>query len=211
MSYDKITPESFIAKMDGGAYKTAGAARRAVGRSALTDEGKAKCYKAISAKFEGGTTTATPPATVPAPAPRSRSSKKKKKKKAAKKKVAKKAQATKAPRKQSAGRKLSKKKMFDSNEEQLSKIHLAKERVGTIVDAINAMRAAKEVNPELDTDKGAESAQKALTSILEDVHQSVIAPEDGGNNQGAPTGFAAAAGASIALPGQESPIVKPSS
>lgn len=187
MSYSKISPESFISKLAAGDYKNAGAARRAVGRSSLSDAGKKLCYTAIADHFKDTET----------PAPPARQARKKVAKKVVKK-VGKK-KAARAPKTNAKGKApKSEKPMFNSTEEQLAKIHLAGQRVGTIVQAIRAMKEAKEVSPELDTDAGAQQAQSALTSIMAEVHDDVVVTK---SDPGVAKAFAETAGAAVGIPG----------
>jgi len=51
MTYTKMQPEDVIKKLKDGGYKSATAARRAVGKAAFDQKGKDKCYEAINKHF----------------------------------------------------------------------------------------------------------------------------------------------------------------
>jgi hypothetical protein len=188
MSYTKMTTGDFISKLENGGYKTSTAAKRAVGKAKFNDAGKDKCYKAIGGHF--GETSKAPPK-------KSKGAKKstsKKKTPAAKSKA-----RNPAPPGQSLG-------LFNQTELALQELEIAKQQVGTIVQAIQAMKSAKEAYPDLDTKGGAEVAQAALTGIMQGVHAGVRA--GGGGNGVDPNvakRFQQSSGASVGLPGQDSP------
>lgn len=51
MTYTKMQPADFTEKLGKGGYKSATAARRAVGKAAFSQKGKEQCYEAINAHF----------------------------------------------------------------------------------------------------------------------------------------------------------------
>jgi len=209
MAYTKMTVADFKKKLNGGHYANPTGARRGVGKADLSDDEKAKCYKAIDKHFD---VSAAPKAA----------------KKTAKKKAAKKAAPTPAAPKVTAeapknGKKKAAKKIVkktgkkraartpEVDVDALAQLHLASERIGTISQAISAMRQAKEAYPELDTQEGATAAGAALTDIVQSVHQTVkgeqlVIPE---MDQTVLQNLAKTAPAAQGLPGQESPVQLP--
>lgn len=173
MAYTKITPALFAESLKAGKYKDGTAAKRAIAKCQLKEKDKAKCLAAIDAHF--------PKSAAPKAAPSKKKAVKVARKKApkaagpSKKKVAKKKAAKKpAPRNNHKG---ASKKHFDSTEAELAQISLAKERVGTLTQAIQAMKLAKDVNPNLDTKRGTQAIQDALTGVVEGVQQRIEQPQ----------------------------------
>lgn len=231
MAYTKMTVADFKQRLKEGHYNTATGARRAIGKADLADSEKAKGYSAINKHF--GEDAKAAPAKAAKSAPFKASTKKKvPAAKKAKKEKATKAKATPATKKKAASKKgpakkkaatkkkaASKKGAAKATEEAseevatdaLGKLHLANERIGTIVQAIQAMAAAKEAYPDLDTSKLGQSAGDALTDIVVGVHNTAK-----GEQLALPdvdpkvlAGLAATAGASHGLPGQASPVQVP--
>lgn len=186
MSYKKMGVEGIIEKVKSGGYKNVTGALRGLGKSNISDAEKEKARKFIEKHF-GATGKAASKATKKATkkvvkaAPKKKTSSKKKasKKEAAKKavkKVATKAASTTRRAPETATRKPRKPKGKRSpstaknvTEEQLAEIHLANERVGTIAQAINAMRVAKELSPKIDAEELSQTAVDTLTGIVKSI------------------------------------------
>jgi hypothetical protein len=174
------------------------------------EDEKSKCYKAIDKHFG---VEAAPKAG------KKKAAKKATKKKAATKAAPKAKAAAKGGKKKAAKGKAAKKKAAkgkaakapDVDADALAQLHLASERIGTISQAIAAMKAAKEAYPELDTQEGAKAAGAALTDIVQGVHKTVKGeqlelPEV---DQKVLEGLAKTAPAAQGIPGQESPVQVP--
>ena len=216
MAYSKMTVADFRKKLAGGHYQNHTGARRGVGKADLDEAEKAKCYRAINKHF--GVEDETKAA-----------------KKGGKKKASKKATAKKVPAKKAAAKaaaepkaakvtppKVSKKRaaksgktraaqVTDVDVDAMAQLHLAGERIGTISQAIAAMKAAKEAYPELDTQEGATAAGAALTDIVQSVHKTVRGEqlELLEVNPTVMSTLARTAPAAQGLPGQESPVRVP--
>jgi signal recognition particle GTPase len=228
MSYTRVTADQFILKVQGGKYKRAVDAQRAIGKSALSDDEKASCYKAIDEyDFSGSKARAQKKKTGKS----KKKATKAVKKKATKKKVAKKktAQKKKATKKKSTKGATKKKKatraatastpaptnskgvpLFQDTEKSLAEINLASEQVGTIAQSLKAMQMAKEVNPEIDMGTGPQSAADALTTIVKNVHESARAGGDAAESPNTPDPkvlerFDQSAPVATGIPGQEQP------
>jgi hypothetical protein len=77
------------------------------------------------------------------------------------------------------------------NEAAVDEIDLANRRVGTITQALEALKAAKEASPDVDTKAGAAAATAALTDIMRGVHTSVLGgPNPKSNGLGTSTAHA---------------------
>lgn len=230
MAYTKMTVADFKQRLKEDHYSTATGARRAIGKADLADSEKAKGYSAINKHF--GEDAKAAPAKAAKPAPFKASTKKKvpaakkaKKVKATKAKAApatkKKAASKKAPAKKAATKKKASSKKSaakaaeDAAEEvatdALGKLHLANERIGTIVQVLQAMAAAKEADPKLDISKIGQIANDAFMGIVVGINN-----EAKGEQLALPevdpkvmAGLAATAGASHGLPGQASPVQVP--
>lgn len=231
MAYTKMTVADFRQRLKEDHYSTATGARRAIGKADLPDSEKAKGYAAINKHF--GEDAKPTPAKPAKAAPFKAGTKKKvlaakKAKKApkdapkdapaaTKKAATKKVPVKKAPakKKKAASKKGAARAAEAAAEEgatdALGKLHLANERIGTIVQAIQAMAAAKEAYPDLDTSKLGQSAGDALTDIVVGVHNTAK-----GEQMSLPNvdpkileGLAATASASHGLPGQVSPVQIP--
>jgi hypothetical protein len=215
--YTKVTPASFAERLKAGKYKNSTAAKRAIAKCALSNKDKGKCLIAIDKHFDS---TAKAPAKkkvtkrkVQKPAKkgkvRASTAKKAVKKAAKKKKSAKKKAAARRPARRRASRSNHKPKdpqPFDSNQEELSRISLSKERVGTLTQAIKAMQMAKEVNPDLDTTRGTQAAQDALTGVVEEVSQQMQQPSlPAGIDPKVAERFLASQGAAVPPPGTPDP------
>lgn len=214
MSYSKMTVEDFKKRLKNGDYKDATGARRGAGKADLSDAEKDQCRKAIDAHFGTKTPTSTTKASP------------QKKPKAESKKVAKAAsgnghaKSAKKTAAKPAGRKTrssSTKDLAqaspDSESGYMVRLHLAKERVGTISQAVDTMQRAKLVHPQLDTAEAMTSAGSALHDIIKSVAddaRSVIPNLEAGDADPAVIErLRATAPAAVGLPGEPSPIQQP--
>lgn len=188
MAYTKATVSSFESKLVEGGYKNSTAALRAVAKCGFTGAQRDKCLAAISKYFP---TAFQVSSNDPTPAPVA------KKRKAVAKKAKRAVKAEEAPqpvvevkrrgRRKAEDKPVIKKriartnhksekteeKLFNNTKEQLSRITLAKERVGTLVQAIGAMQAVKDVNPQVDTKRGTQAVQDSLTGVAEGIRQDI--------------------------------------
>lgn len=215
MAYSKMTVADFKKKLGDGHYANPTGARRGAGKADLDDADKAKCYRAINKHFnvEDEPTAAKSDG----------------KKKAGVAKVAKKlAQVVKlgltatpkrviepiavpAGKKAAAPAKKRLAKVADVDVDALAQLHLAAERIGTISQAIAAMKAAKEAYPDLDTRTGATAAGAALTDIVHGLHNAVKGEQLtlGAIDPTVMHTLAKTAVAAHGLPGHESPVRMP--
>jgi hypothetical protein len=196
MSYKRVTAESFIEKVRTGKYKAAVDASRAIKKSALSDEDKARCERAITAYFSKAR-----PAAAAAAAKKKTTKKPAKKKKAAKKKASKK-KAAKAPAKKAAKKKTVKKApakkkktkkgkrrpnaraakpasitegngLFSGTAAALNEIQVNDGHVGTLTQSLRAMKMAKDIDPKVEFGPGPQSAVDAIDAIVDKVHNTV--------------------------------------
>ena len=178
MAYTKMTVADFKKKLKDGEYETATGARRGIGKTAFSEEEKTACHRAIDKHF----------GEEAAPKKAGPTSGKKVAKAAAKPVKAIKAGAVEPVaavvteptdgKKKAAvskrGRRAAVATSVPTNDvEAMAKLHLAKERIGTITQAIDAMKKAKEAYPDLDTKEGAGAAGAALTDIMQGIHKTV--------------------------------------
>jgi hypothetical protein len=217
MAYTKMTVADFKKRLASGDYKDATGARRGAGKADLTGEEKDQCRRAIDKHFgvEASAPAKKAPKKVKA-APKKPAAKVATNGKAAHKdngatKVA--AKAPKAP-KGTRGPKKNRAAAANDPEDQrlLAQLHLANERIGTITQAVDTMKKAKEVYPELDTKQGMTAAQGALTSIVEGVDRQLQGKLDDINVALDPAvieNLRRTAPGAIGLPGQESPVQVP--
>lgn len=205
MSYRKMTVEDFKLKLKNGEYQNATGARRGAGKADLSEGDKAACYRAIDAHF--GTESASPKAEkkqAVAKKPKAQSKKVEAKRTNGKSEPAE-ATAKKGP---GRGRRRAQQPVTTSLEidnNALAQVHLANERIGTITQAIDAMKKAKEAYPALNTEHMATTAVNALTDIMQGVHTTLKS-----NLQLDPHAaelLQRTAAAAQGLPGQPSPIV----
>lgn len=218
MAYTKMTVDDFKARLKNGDYKDATGARRGAGKADLTASEKEQCRKLIDKHFGVDSSSPAPKKTA------------KKAKGTSKKVVAKKAAtngkaehksngASAAPAKKTAGkgRKRRSSEAADGSEsELLAGLHLAKERIGTITQAVDTMKRAKETYPELDTKEGMTVAAQSLTEIMQGVHASLKerltlpdAPTAPAIDPSVVETLAKTAPAAVGLPGHESPVQLP--
>lgn len=165
MAYEPMTVEKMLAKIKAGDYETAGAARRGIGKlKDVNNAGKEKIYAAVAAHFGAEADTKVAAKATKAPktpkAPKTA-------KQTSSKQVAKKSGRT------VVGAGLPAPTGSDATIEMLAQIHLAKERVGTIAQAIAAMKAAKDINSTIDLGNGPQIAASAISTILNDVRTTV--------------------------------------
>lgn len=211
MTYKKMTAEDFKARLKNGDYKDATGARRGVGKADLSDDEKEQCRRAID-KFFGA---------EPAPAAGKKPQKKVAKAPTNKKVSAKKAAASngktekpngvvkkgvrgRRPREEKSGSH----QFSHGDNELLAKLHLAKERLGTITQAVDTMKRAKDAYPELDTRAGMTVAATAITEIMQGVHQSLSGTMPDLDPK-VMEDLARTAPAAMGLPGHQSPVQVP--
>lgn len=194
-TYEKLTPESFKKKMKEGGYQDISGARRAIGRMSEWSEADRDKARAFADKFFG------------AEAPVTKKVTKKTGKKAAKKTTKKAAKAappepkvTKKPGRKKAKAASSKKAMRKTTVGRakapgktpaapvMDRIAQQKARIGSITEALNAMRIAKELGATAsDVQEGAKVSQRGLTAsvnVLCQLTTEVAAEALGGNSNG---------------------------
>jgi hypothetical protein len=176
--YTKVTAATFEQDLTSRKYSTPSAAKIALGKcKELSESAKTKCAQSIAAHFNNLATPSSAPAkkrtAVKHSGPR---------KLPAVRDTGVKAREIKQGVVEDAERnkvvhtkplKISKKaavekgtKSFGVTRQELSSLGLAKERVGTLTQALAAMQLAKAVNPQLDTILGTQTVQDALTGIV---------------------------------------------
>ena len=209
MTYTRVTADDFAKKVRSGHYRKAVDANRAIGKSALSDGDKRKCAKVIAEHFGAEASPPVLPATTKKKASVKRRPAKKAKRPAAKKKKASKKAAKKKTTKKAAkhagkgNSKPSTKSMFQVNRSDLSDIKLADQQIGTLTQAVHAMKLAKEADTDVKLGSGPQSAADALSAVVKRVHSRVLeagmeedppaAPIEGNEDSGAPVRFAATA------------------
>lgn len=183
MAYEKLTLEGFKAKLN-TKYITVGAANQALGRSTFSNKEKAEAREAIAKAFpENGKSAKVKVTKVVAVVREKRKYTKKAKpddtskapieepkeqEKLDVKKITKKTRVTKAKDTE----------LFNSTKQQLERISLAKERVGTVTQAIMAMIEAKKMQPELNINAGIQISQQTLTGVIEGVREDMLKSSD---------------------------------
>jgi hypothetical protein len=222
--YEKVTPAKFRKRLKEGHYETLTGARRAIGRmSEWTDQQKNRARNEAEKYFDG------------APAPKAKKAAKKKvakkttkkaAKKVTKKKATKKKAAKKGPlarhharnkRKAAAKKKAARKSAPVS---QMTSVQQANMQVGTIDQALQSMRTARELGAdETEVAKGAKKAQQALTAIVEELCGTVSQSNLSDEEQAAAESLAVAAatgagpngqkGQPASSPGVAAPVVPP--
>lgn len=177
--YEKVTPADFRERLKDGNYTSLTGARRAIGRmSSWTEQQKARARADAEKHFEG------------APEPN-------KAKKVAKKAIKKKAKAAAKVPKRTVKNSPILKHIADNKRRATKKakaeaeakaspvsggnVSLAANKIGTITQALNSMKAAKELGAgDTEVARGAKKAQLALTAIVEelcgDVAQTPLTP-----------------------------------
>jgi hypothetical protein len=171
--YQKVTPAKFRARLKDDQYASLTGARRAIGRmSEWSDGQKARARKDAEAYFpEEGSAP-------PKKAGKKSVAKKKTAKKVAKKIVAKKAKAKSkkaAAKAKPKGGALARQQARNKRKKSPSapavdSVQQANMKVGTITQALESMRVAKELGAgDTEVAQGAKKAQQALTSIVEDL------------------------------------------
>jgi hypothetical protein len=186
-TYEKFTLDTFKKKMKKGGYKDLGGARRAIGRMSEWTEAERDKARAAAAKFFGGEAPKKAAKKTAKKATAKKTAKKVASKKATKKAAKKSAKKT-TVKKKVTGRARAKRKPADPP--VMERIQQQKLRIGTISEALNAMRTAKELGATAtEVQEGAKVAQKGLTSSVNELcrltTEAVSEPAaDGGNSQG---------------------------
>jgi len=204
MAYTKMTLDGFKQKLKAGEYKDATGARRGAGKAELTEDEKAQARKAIDKHF--GVESA------PQAAPKKTQTKVKASKKAASNGKAHAAPAKKGPGKGGRKRRVAQQANSPEDSQLLASLGLAKERIGTITQAVETMKKAKEAYPQLDTSTGMTAAAGAITEIIQGVHTSFrdqLQPLGEDVDPEVLAAMSRAVPASVGLPGQESPVQMP--
>lgn len=208
MAYQKMTLADFKEKLKGGQYKDATGARRGAGKADLSKDEKEQAYKAIDKHFGDS-------ATKKAPAKKEKATSKRAAKKAASNGKAAHANGVSETKKAASGpgrgRKRSAEATVSSEDSAaLAMLHLANERIGTISQAIDAMKRAKEAYPDLDTEPGMVAAAGAVTDIVKGVHDSLKGQlELPAMDPTVIERLAQTAPAAQGIPGQTSPVQVP--
>ncbi len=179
--YEKVTPARFRQRLKDSQYKNLTGARRAIGRmSEWTDKEKDSARKYAEKHFGGGGAASAKPAKKKAAkkVAKKKATKKTAAKKAAPKKTTKKRAAKKAAPKKAAKKRATKKaapKKRQSRKKaapapQMNSVQEANMKVGTITQALQSMKTAKELGAgETEVAQGAKAAQRGLTQIVEDL------------------------------------------
>jgi hypothetical protein len=207
MAYTKMTVTEFKKRLNSGLYEAPGGARRAIGKADFDDDTKTKCHKAILKHFGEG---AVKPKAAKKETKKTAAKAVKSVKKAAAKPVEAEAPASKKKAAKGTPRvKRAAASVLTVDAAALADLHLANERIGTIMQAIETMKAAKEAYPELDTSEGAAVAGAALTDIMQSVHKTVRGEQLELPDPTVLENLAKTAPAAQGLPGHESPVRVP--
>jgi hypothetical protein len=167
MAYEAMTVEKMVAKIKAGGYDSATAVRRGIGKlKDVNNAGKEKIQAAVEAYFGADAAPKSAKAGKAPKAPKAPKAVKQTSAKQVAKKAGRKAAAHAVEPASSAG-------SFDATPDMLAKIHLAGERVGTIAQAIAAMKAAKDINSNIELGDGPQIAAEAINSILSDIQTTV--------------------------------------
>jgi hypothetical protein len=154
--------KQFMSKLQSGQYSDLANAKRAIGRAVnVTADEKAACLKAAEKTFSG--------------APRQPAAKNGKAKAVVKKKVAKAAPKKAAPKKKKAVRRTpATAKTVEETPE--SELEVQEKRIGFLTASIDAMKKAKDINPEINVGPGPQKACDALGAIIDQIHRQVLGP-----------------------------------
>jgi len=171
MAYNPVGIEQFKTKLKSGQYTTLSNAKRAIGKAALSAQEKAECLRlAERHKFSG---TPAQPARKPATAG------KKKAKATAPKKAVKKAPrpvakpATKTSKKKAAKKPPNVARKPTPQPDGRAKLDEQGARIGYLATSIEAMKKAKDINPEIDVGPGPQAACDALGAIISQMHSDI--------------------------------------
>lgn len=161
--------KQFMSKLQSGQYSDLANAKRAIGRAVnVTAEEKATCLKAAEKMFSGA---ARPPATKNGKA--KAVVKKKAAAKPASKKAVKAAPKKAAPKKKKAVRRAPAASKA-AEENPAADLDVQEKRIGFLTASIDAMKKAKDINPEINVGPGLETACTALGAIINQIHQQVL-------------------------------------
>lgn len=205
-NYTKLTKETFVERLKAGTYANDVAAKRGLGRAALSKAAKLVCLDAIEKHFNGK---------------KGKASKKKAPAKKAAKKAEGKAAAKAGTKKKTFARRRSPRPgpsaaaptpvatvedtswMSEEMQEKLAQVHLARQQIGTIAQAIGAMKLAKEVHPDLDVTEGSEASQRILTHAVSTLEGTVESASNGARSEPAPNNAPQSAEAPVPIPTEE--------
>lgn len=208
--YEKVTPAKFRGRLKDGHYNSLTGARRAVGRmSEWTEQQRNRARNEAEKYFEGNP---TPKKVDKKVAKAGKKAAKKTTKKAAKKTSARGAKKT-GPLARHHADKQAANKLRPA--EELLNVEYAANKVGTINQALQSMRTAKELGAdETEVAKGAKKAQQVLIQIVEELCGTVSRAHLSDEEQRAAEnlGLAAAAGANgaaIDADAPPAPVVPP--
>jgi len=169
MVYNPVGIEQFKTKLKSGQYTTLSNAKRAIGKAALSAQEKASCLR-LAEKHDFGATPVQP-ARKPATAGKKKVARAKPPKPAAKAKapVGKK----KAVRKTMKRRPATTRKPEEPQPDGRAKLEEQGARIGYLAASIEAMKKAKDINPDIDVGPGPQAACDALGAIINQMHADI--------------------------------------
>lgn len=156
MAYQKLTLEGFKQRLELNQYETAGAAYKAIGKSTLPDKEKAAAKELIEQTFKEAPKVVT---TKRKYTRRTSVQTKPGKKEALKgtEEISRKVKAA-APL---------------SLQKQQEKIGIARDRVETLAQALESLKEAKKLQPNLDIKADIQQARQGLAAIIADVQRDI--------------------------------------
>ena len=206
VAYEKLTADGFKQRLNSGEYDGVAGARRSLGRVKMGDDERAKLNKLVDKHFDAAPQGAKAPKAAKATkAPKAAKVAVKAAVKAATKPAA---VATPVVEGKKRGRKpkvhaaATAAEVVDTLPQRVA---VAQAQVGTITDAIKAIKMCKEMNPNLDNEKlaqGTKDGSEALVRILNDIRADLGVPSSAANGTSRPADPAIVAALRATVPVQ---------
>jgi len=184
MAYEKLTPDGFKQRLNSGEYDGVAGARRSLGRVKMGDDERVKLNKLVDKHFDAA------PQGVKVPKAAKATKKEPKVAVKAAVKAPKAAEVKVAPEGKKRGRKpkstvVGTLTTGQTAHDAMTRVQTAQIQVGTITDAIKAIKMCKEMNSSLDVEKiaqGTKDGSDALVQILNEIRVSLVADSPAPNN-----------------------------